>query len=187
MKRIVAAIAMVLGMHTVQAGSNEALMDWDLGNAFGSMLYKINSVGTQQTLASYARIGFILNDNQFIYVAKGGANSNEDLLNATPPPYLMAQEFIGYEYLIDFGFFIDLGISAEIGGLVLGDGTTTTTGGAFEGTLYAVINLSQSIKLQLGYGQRYSFMDNAKLTALGLTASDVDTAYYSFALDIGGF
>ncbi len=171
----------------LQAGSNDALMDFKVDNAFGSVQYKVNTIGTQETIGAYARIGFILDDNQLLFLGKGGAISNADLFNPTPSPYLMGYEFIGYEYLLDFGLFLDLGLALEVGGLVLGDGTTTATGGSAEATLFAVINISQNIKLQIGLGQRYSFLDADKLTAMGLKASDVDKTYYSMSLDIGGF
>ena len=178
---------LVSGLHTANAGSDNALMDWDLSNAFGSMLYKVNTIGTQSTLGAYARIGFVIDYSQMIYVGKGGSVSTSDLTNPAPSPYLFAQEFIGYEYIIDYNQFLDFGFELQLGTLALGDWTTTAAGGSIEGTGYVIVNLSQSIKLQLGYGIRYSFLNSANLTTMGLTSADVDKTYYSVALDIGGF
>lgn len=54
-------------------------------------------------------------------------------------------------------------------------------------TAFVIINLSQSIKLQFGLGQRYSMIDNADLADMGLSRSDVDSIYYSFRMDVGRF
>ncbi|MDH5464593.1 MAG: hypothetical protein OEW60_03130 [Thiovulaceae bacterium] len=187
MKKLLVTLMLAGGLHTANAGSDNALMDWDLSNAFGSMLFKVNTVGTQQTIGTYARIGFIIDATQMFYIAKGGSLSGADLANLSPSPYLLGQEFIGYEYIVDYNQFLDFGFSLELGTFVLGDGTNLATGGTTEGTAYVIVNISQSVKLQLGYGYRYSFLNAAKLTAMGLTSADVDKTYLSFALDIGAF
>lgn len=108
MKKLLATLALVSWLH---AESDNALFDLNLDDVFASAPVKMSSVGGENLIMSGFSFGYISDDNQRLYATKGGALTQADSLNTpSPTSYVLAYEQLGYEYISDFGTFVNLGL-----------------------------------------------------------------------------
>ena len=178
----------VIGLY---ADSDHALFNLDLGDTFGGADSSVNRIGNQDLIFMGFTLGVVLDSNHLLllYVTKGGAVTQTGSVSTpTPSSYVVGHEQIGYEYIFETNSAIDVGLSAELGSFIVSDGNSSSgVSMAADITLHMVINLTENLKLQLGYGKRFSKLEDADLVGMSLRKDQVDTDYYSLRLDVGLF
>ncbi len=173
-------------MSAVHAGSSDALFDLDIGDTYGGADSSMTTIGTQDLLLLGFTLGIVIDENQLVYASKGGAVTQ--MSSFKPSSLAVAYEQLGYEYIFDFGYFLDFGITLEAGSYMIST-ANASTGISFAGevAVYAIINISKDLKMQVGYGNRVTGLSDSDVANLGLTKSQIDGDFIALRFDLGAF
>ena len=183
LNKIVMGLMLVSAIH---AGSSDALFDLDLGDTFGGADSSMTTIGTQELLLMGFTLGVVIDENQLLYASKGGAVTQ--MSSFKPSSLSVAYEQLGYEYIFDFGYFLDFGITLEAGSYMISTANASTgISSAGEVAVYAIINISKDLKMQVGYGSRMTGLSDSDVVSLGLTRSQIDGDFIALRFDLGAF